>query len=360
MKYVTYIGSQTSKDQKNGIHICESDSETGDFKLIEKLDVLENPIYMALSKDCSRLYCVFSDPKIGSGSCNGGIAAFKADGAKLEKMNSVFTARSVPCHVSLSIDEKRLLFAEYSKGTAGIVNLNRDGSIDDTSLRLVEHFGDGPNKPRQDAAHAHCAIATPDNKYMLVADLGIDYIKAYELEKCGCEMKEANAATIRTVPAGAGPRHMIFHPNGKILYVLFELTNLVSSYRYDGRRFTLIETQSLIPAWYKDFSKASAIKISADGKQLFCSNRGYDSIAVFNLDAVSGHMELLNIAKLDGSFPRDFEFMPGEKFCLIGFEKSNTVKSYAYEKATGKFTEVAKMEGIYRPLYFKFADKKRP
>jgi 6-phosphogluconolactonase len=353
MKYITYIGSQTSKDHKYGIHICESDSETGQFTLLNKYEI-ENAIYMALSKDGSRLYSVFNDKYAGSSSRNGGIVAFKTNGDKLEKMNAVHTNSTVPCHVSLSPDEKSLVYAEYSKGFAGVVDLNFDGSIDDSTLLQVHHVGDGPNKPRQDKAHPHCAIVTPDSKYFLITDLGIDYIKAYDFWNHRKGIKAIPSASIKTVPAGAGPRHTIFHPNGKIMYVLFELTNLVSSYRYDGRSFTLIETKSLIPPGYKDFSKASAIKLSADGKQLFCSNRGYDSIAVFDLDPVSGHMELLNIAKLEGSFPRDFEFMPGEKFCMIGLEKSHMVKTYSYDKIKGNFTQVAEMKDIHRPLYFKF------
>jgi 6-phosphogluconolactonase len=354
MKYITYIGSHTSKDQKFGIHICESDNETGQFTLLNKIDSYDNPIYMALSKDGSRLYSVFNNKYFGSSSRNGGIVAFKTNGDKLEKMNYVLTHSTVPCHVSLSPNEDALVFAEYSKGFAGVVDLNFDGSIDTSTIRQVRHVGDGPNKPRQDSAHPHCAIVTPDNKYFLITDLTLDCIKAYDFRNRKDGIRAVPHASIKTVPAGAGPRHVIFHPNGKIFYVLFELTNLVSSYKYDGRSFTLIETKSLIPPGYKDFSKASAIKISADGKQLFCSNRGYDSIAVFNLDPVSGHMELLNIAKLEGSFPRDFEFMPGEKFCMVGLEMSHMVKTYAYDKTKGTFTQVAEMKDIYRPLYFKF------
>ena len=359
MKYVTYVGATTSPAQPIGIHILESDAETGDFKILRAIDAGANNTYMALTRDCRRLYTVTGRPGFGGKGADGGLAAYTVQGDELKPINCVPTGHTVPCHVSLSPDEKTLVWAEYSHATAGSVELAPDGSIT-AAKQMVQHVGDGPNKPRQDKAHAHCAVVTPDSKYLLVVDLGIDQIKAYDFQNRAGGLRECPEATIHTVPPGAGPRHVIFQKDGRIMYVIFELTTLVASYRYDGRRFEYIETRRLIAdqAVNRD-CKASAIKLSADGTQLFCSNRdcsnkARDSITVYNIDPASGRMEFLAESPVGDIFPRDFEFMPGEKFALVGFERTGRVGSFAYDRRTGKFTRVKTMEGFGQPLYFRF------
>ena len=370
MKYITYVGSYTDATHKEGIHIFESDAETGDFRLLGVVNTLENPIYMALNGSCSRLYTVLGRQSFGPEGRQGGLAAFAVRGDRLEFLNAIPTGWTTPCHVSLDPSERTLVYAEYSCGTAGYANIAPDGSIDTAfagapnainPLFQVRHEGDGPNKPRQDKAHAHCSIVTPDGKYQLVVDLSLDQVKAYDFAHRAQGMKEVTYATIDTrgFAPGAGPRHIVFHPNGKFAFVIFELGNLVASFRYTGRGFTHVATCQLLEGEAMKACKAAAIKVSEDGTQLFCSNRdisrsGYDSITVFNVDPSTGKMEFLNNAKVGGAFPRDFEFMPGGKFCLVGLKEDWRVASFAYDKAKGTFTQVAQMEGIYRPLYFKF------
>ena len=370
MKHITYVGSYTDATHKEGIHIFESDAETGDFQLLGVVDTLEDPTYMALSRDCARLYTVLGRQSFGPQGRQGGLAAFAVRGDKLEFINAIPTGWTVPCYVALDPSERALVYAEYSCGTAGYADLAPDRSIDTDFAGQanainprfqVQHAGDGPNKPRQDKAHAHCSVVTPDGKYQLVVDLTLDKIKAYDFKNRAWGMKEVPYASIdtRAFAPGAGPRHIVFHPNGKFAFVIFELGNLVASFRYTGRGFEHVATCPLLEGEAMRACKAAAIKVSEDGTQLFCSNRdisrsGYDSITVFNIDPSTGKMEFLNNAKVGGSYPRDFEFMPGGKFCLVGLKEDWRVASFAYDKAKGSFTEVARMEGIYRPLYFKF------
>ena len=366
MKYTTYIGSYTGEARNDGIHIFESDAETGDFRAMRVIDTLQNPTYMALTRDCSRLYVAIKDPSFGPRGRDGGLAAFKLNplGDQLTLLNKMPTGWTDPCYVALDPTERTLVYAEYSCGTAGYADLTWRGALDTTFAGTpakinpqcqVKHSGEGPNKPRQDRAHAHCSIVTPDGKFLLVVDLTLDRIVAYDFKNRAAGLKEVPAATIdtRKVAPGSGPRHIIFHPNGQFAFVIFELLNQVASYRYTGEGFEFIEIKDLLKS-NSDFSKAAAIKISEDGTQLFCSNRGQDSITVFNIDPQTGRLAFLNNAPFGGKFPRDFEFMPGGKFCLVGLKESWRVASYAYDKAKGTFAEVAAMEGIYRPLYFAF------
>ena len=370
MKYITYVGSYTDATHKSGIHIVESDSETGDFRVLGVVDTLESPTYMALTRDGTRLYTVLGQQSFGPNGRQGGLASFAVRGERLDFINAIPTGWTIPCHVSLDPSERTLVYAEYSCGTAGYANLAPDRSIDtafagapgEINPRFqVQHVGDGPNKPRQDKAHAHCSIETPDGKFQLVVDLTLDQIKAYDFKNRDRGMKEVPTATIdtRSFAPGAGPRHIVFHPNGKFAFVIFELGNLVASFRYTGRNFVHVDTRPLLEGDAMKACKAAAVKVSEDGTQLFCSNRdisrsGYDSITVFNVDPSTGKMEFLNNAKVGGAYPRDFEFMPGGKFCLVGLKEDWRIASFAYDKAKGTFTQVAKMEGIYRPLFFKF------
>ncbi len=370
MKYITYVGSYTDETHREGIHVFESDSETGDFRLRGVVDTLESPTYMALNGSCTRLYTVLGRDSFGPRGRNGGLAAFAVRDDRLELVNEMPTGWTIPCHVSLDPSERALVYAEYSCGTAGYANIAPDGSLDVACagspekinpLCQVQHVGDGPNKPRQDKAHAHCSVVTPDGKYQLVVDLTLDKIKAYDFRNRASGMKEDALATIdtRAFAPGAGPRHIVFHPNGKFAFVIFELGNLVASFRYTGRGFEHVATCPLLAGDAMKACKAAAIKVSKDGTQLFCSNRdvsrsGYDSITVFNIDPSTGEMEFLNNAKVGGAYPRDFEFMPGGKFCLVGLKEDWRVASFAYDKAKGTFSQVAQMDGIYRPLFFKF------
>ena len=373
MKYTTYVGAYTGNLRYDGIHVLESDAESGDFRTVNVIDEYRNPIYMALNRDCTRLYAAIDGCKPSARGRDGGLVAFRLDnrGERLTRLNSIATGWTGPCYVALSPDECSLVYAEYACGTAGFAMLKADGSLDEacagTSGKInprcqVQHVGVGSNLPRQDRAHAHCAVVTPDGKFLMVVDLTLDRIVAYDFAGMPKPLIPVPSASIDTkaFAPGAGPRHIVFHPNGKLAFVVFELLNLVASFRYTGEGF---EHVSVLPLMRDEAAmkgcKAAAIKVSEDGTQVFCSNRdisrhGFDSISVFNLDQTSGKLEFLNNAKLGGAFPRDFEFMPGGRFCLAGLKESWQLASYAYDREKGSFSRLATMEGIHRPLFVKF------
>jgi len=355
MKYIAYVGHQTD-EKEEGIRILEADADTGRFRQL-RLIHLQNPIYMALNRAKTRLYTSFSDPTYGPRGKTGGLAAYAVKGDDLVKINALGTGATTPCHVSLAPDEKALVYAEYSGATAGFVEIGEDGALKGSVVQTAITDPTGPNKPRQDKPHAHCAVVSPDGKNLCVVDLGVDQVKVYDWQNRAGGLKELPSRTIHTTPAGAGPRHIIFHPNGKLAFVIFELENYVTSYKYDGESFRPVHQLSLLPAGFTEFSKAAAIKISEDGTQLFCSNRGHDSIAVFAVDSDTGALALLNIIKLGGAFPRDFEFMPGGKFLLAGLKMSGILRSYAYDASKCTLEPVMEMGGLFRPLFMKFGNK---
>ena len=352
MKYVTYIGTYTDA-KKEGIHIFETDADTGTFRPIGLVSGIENPIYLSLSKTRPLLYAAQGVPEYGAPAQNGTVAAYAIKGDTLIPINHKPIGVTVPCYVALDPAEKALVFAEYTNAVSGVFELNADGSLADTSPVTVKHTGSGPDKKRQEKAHAHCSEVSPDGKYLCIVDLGIDRIKVYDFVNRRRGLKEVEKLTVASA-GGAGPRHLIFHPNGKLAFLLHELNNTVSSFFYTGDAFVHIQTLDTIPSDFHDFSKAAAIKISADGKRVLASNRGHDSIATFALDTHTGKMELLAISKLAGQSPRDFEFLPGEKFIMAGHENSNGLMTYAFDYETGKLTPAHGPYAMFRPVYVKF------
>lgn len=352
MKYITYVGCYTDA-KKEGIHIFESDSETGAFRPLGLVSGIENAIYLSLSKTRPLLYAAQGMPEYGAGAQNGCVAAYTVKGDTLLPLNHKPLGVTPPCYITLDPSEKALVFAEYTNAVAGVFELNADGSIADSPPATVRHTGSGPDPKRQEKAHAHCAEVTPDGKHLCVADLGVDQVKVYDFQGRAAGLKE-KAALSFTCAGGAGPRHLLFHPNRRLAFLLHELNNTISSFHYTGDAFVHVQTLSMLPADFTGYSKASAIKISADGRRLFGSNRGHDSIAAYDVDPDTGKMALAAISKLAGQAPRDFEFMPGETFMLLGHQDSNELMSYAYDRASGKLTPASAPFALYRPVYVKF------
>jgi len=334
-KQIGYIGA-SSGVKPNALKIVEVDADTGEIAVLGSLPVA-NATYIAVNRARTRLYTSLADPK-GEKGKNGGVAVYALDpsGRAPTHLETLMTGHPAPCHLSLSPDERKLVFAEYGRGTAGWVNLKADGAFAKETLQgIVSEDPTGPNKPRQDRPHCHCARVTPDGKYICIVDLGTDRVKIYSTST-GKFVRD-----VITVPAGAGPRHITFHPNGRFAFLLFELENYVTSYRYEDGTFTPLQQLKLTPEGFTDFSKAAAIKLSADGSELYCSNRGHESLAVFSVDADTGLLARRGIVRLDGAFPWDFEVMPGGKVLAVGFQKDGVLRTYRYDAKACTLTPIA-------------------
>jgi len=334
-KQVGYIGANSGV-KPNALKIVEVDAESGAISVLGTLPVA-SATYIAVNRARTRLYTSLADPK-GEKGKNGGVAVYALDstGRTPTYLETLATGHPAPCHISLSPDERKLVFAEYGRGTAGWVDLKADGTFaKETLAGIVSEDPTGPNKPRQSHPHCHCARVTPDGRYVCIVDLGTDRVKLYST---------ATGKFVRdviTVPPGAGPRHITFHPNGRFAFLLFELENYVTSYSYSDGHFTPVQQLKLTPDGFDGYSKAAAIKLSADGSELYCSNRGHESLAVFSVDAASGMLTRRSVIKLDGAFPWDFEFMPGGKVLAIGFQRDGALRTYRYDAAACTLSPLA-------------------
>lgn len=336
-------GSNLPPEQREAFRTLAVNTGDGSFRELAVEKGLEGTTYFALNSDNTLLYTISrGDIRNGTPSM---LMCYRIVGDKVERDWEIGLPCEAPCHISLSPDGTKVAFAAYVSATAGIVD------VQTKKIASVVHEGKGPRTDRQDKAHAHCAFFTPAGDRVGVVDLGIDQVRFYDLG-----MNLDDSMTI-TVEPGLGPRHAVFSPDGKFMFIVHELGNAVSSYRFDGRKFEFIETKSILPADFTGETKAAAIKLTADGRILMASNRGHDSIAFFAVDAATGKLELKNIAKLAGRFPRDFELVPGEKFMIVGHKMSNEIQMYAFDREKCTLTPVGSPLKAFRPLCFKFGAK---
>ena len=254
----------------------------------------------------------------------GGVASFllEKDGS-LTPINTCAAGGKATCYVITDPGGNFLYAANYLTGTFAEFRLD-DGRIVERT-QLISHAGNplGPNSKRQEGAHPHFTGLTPDGKFLCVIDLGIDAIKVYPLDP-EKGLDAAGVITSAITPAGSGPRHLIFDRSGKIAYLLNELGSTVISMRYSDGHFTPIRMVSTLPELNNNETKAAAVRLSADEKYLFASNRGFDSIAVFRLDGRGG-MEIADLVLSGGSSPRDINFLPGGKMFAATNEFSDNV-----------------------------------
>lgn len=352
MKNIFYVGSNCG-DAKAGLRVFEIDSETGAIRQLSQVDASTDPIYLTRSADGKFLY-VAEKVVPADGVHVGGIAVYSVDGAKLVKLADYSCSLTVPCHVSLSHDGQCLVYAEYRNATAGVFTIKPNGLLDGPVAKL-KHTGSGPNPVRQEAAHCHCAITTPDDRRICLCDLGLDKVFVYEADLKKGTMTEVPNAGFKSMP-GAGPRHLVFHPTADLAFLVTELDSKVVSLRHlGGGVFEPMGTYSMLPSDFAGETKAAAIKISPDGQWVLASNRGHDSIAAYRVDLESGKLERTCISKLNGVFPRDFEFTPDGKFIVLGHKLSNEVAVYAFDSATGDMRQTANTVPMIKPLCFVFA-----
>ncbi len=347
------VGCNFGSPEKDSLKVLECDTETGAARIVQSVDGCEGTTYFQIDRERKNLYSTVAEKNKSA------IVKFALDGNRIGAMTKVAELPcEAPCHVSLTPDEKRVAFAAYGSATCGTVGI--DGSDLRTFVFPNDDMGD--NKVRQKKAFAHQTFFLDPNGVgrgeMGVVDLGCDRVWFFDPNT----MERRKDLFIKTAK-GDGPRHALFLPGSynKALYLLNELGSSVSHYAFDGARFRLVDKASTLPdgfnRWAPDgenlVTKAAAIKATADGKIVMASNRGYDSIAFYDIEA-AGKLKLRNIAKLRGEFPRDFALMPGEKFMVVGHKMSNEIQVYSFDREKCSLSPVGDPIPCWRPLCFVF------
>ena len=317
-----FFASGYATADQPGVQAFNFDEESGGIVSVGSYIGVNAPSFLVVHPNKKWLY-VASETGQGSHGTLGSVYAFEfeLEPFSIKLLNQVTTKGDWPCHLQIDNTGKWLVASNYGAGNAAIFPIKNDGSLGEMT-DLVQHTGSGPNAARQEAAHAHSSIFTPDNRFLLVADLGTDQLAVYSLDDSSGKLKPH--ASVKTLP-GAGPRHFAFHPNGKWLYVANELDSTVVRYEYHVSNGSFKEKDSLptIPADSPENIVAD-IHMNKAGNKLYVSNRGHNSIAVYNLGA-DGAMSLVSIPSCGGNWPRNFAISPDEKYLIVANQYSNEI-----------------------------------
>lgn len=325
------------------------DTERGVLTPTARTAEIQNPFFLALSPDRKKLYSIHVPGQFGGGE-NEQIAAFSIVGenGELKLLNHQTSLGTASCYLAVDQTGKSLVVANYSSGSVASLPLKADGSMEKAAT-FVQHVGSSVIPERQSGPHAHCAVISPDNKYMYAADLGIDKIMIYKLDATKGTLTPNAQPFVRTPPK-AGPRHLTFHPNGKMLYVINELANTVTHFDYLADSGMLIEreTISTVPADFQGTSHTADLKITPDGKFLYGTNRGHDSIASYRI-ADDGKLTLLAIDDSLGKGPQNLAITPDGKWLLCANMPGNNVAVFRIDPATGSIKAEGKPVSLPGP-----------
>ncbi|MCR2821188.1 lactonase family protein [Lederbergia panacisoli] len=326
-KYIGYAGTYT-RQTSEGIYRFILDTEKAELTNIEVAAKVGSPTYLAISEDNRYLYSVAQQEKTG------GVAAFSVDAetGELSFLNAEVQDGAPPCH--LDVYQHDLVTGNYHEGTVGLYKTNDNGV--EPAASVSKHEGTGPHE-RQEKPHVHYTAYTPDKKFVVVADLGTDEVVTYKVENAALE--RVNTLKVR---AGSGPRHLTFHPNGKMAYLLTELSSEVVVLDYNAEEGSFTEKQYIkaIPEDFTGTNDASAIHISSDGRFVYTGNRGHNSITVLSVNADNGELSIVEQTPSGGEWPRDFVLDPSESFLIASNQHTGNLVLFARDQETGKLTKL--------------------
>ncbi len=347
-KSLLYIASQDP--QKMGIALAEFDSGTGALSAPRLIAETSTPAHFEITRDGTHLYmCNSGTP--------GGVSAFEVDrktGA-LKFLNYKESKGRGPSYVSVDGTGRYVLDANYGGGYVEVYSLAKDGSLD-AQTAFVEHTGSSAHPQRQTKPYAHWFRTDPSNKYALAADLGTDEIVVYQFDETTGKITLGDGAKVK-VPPGMGPRHIVFHPNGKRVYAIAEMGNEVMAFNWDGGKGALSQFQS-VKTLAEDFSgqnTAAEIAIHANGRYLYASNRGEDSVVVYAIDEKSGELSFRQRVSSRGKTPRYFTFDPSNKWLVVSNQESASVVVFSVNPQTGELTPVGPPVKVNKPMAVVFA-----
>jgi len=308
--------------EQPGIHSFLFDEATGELTASGSFTGINAPSFIVVHPNRRFLYAVSETGQDSHGTL-GEVWAFhfEREPFNIQPLNHQTTSGDWPCHLQLDRTGHWLLVTNYGTGSAGIYPLHEDGSIGKMT-DFVKYHGKGPNAARQESPHTHSSIFTPDNRFAIIVDLGIDQLAIYQFDISTGKLLPYSSVNTRP---GAGPRHLAFHPNGKWLYAANELDSTVTLYDYDNATGALYERQSLstLPSNSPE-NLVADIHISASSQRVYVSNRGQNSIAVYDVGE-DGSLMLVAIPECGGNWPRNFALAPGGQFMLVANQNSNEV-----------------------------------
>jgi 6-phosphogluconolactonase len=342
-----YVGTYTDGTSK-GIYRTVLDLATGTATAPVLAGEAKNPSFLALDPSGRFLYAVSEVDDIGPEK-SGGVLAFAVDAktGDLTLLNQQPSQGGAPCHLVVDKTGKNVLVANYSGGNVALLRVGADGRLEPASV-VRAHEGSGPNAQRQKKPHAHGIYLDAAERFAFSPDLGADRVFVYRFDAAKGTLEPHGAAPL---PPGSGPRHLAFHPSGRFAYAINELISTVTAFGYDAAKgeLTPLETVSALPADFKGTSYPAEIEVSKDGRFVYGSNRGHDSLVVFRVDPASGKLTLAGHVPVGGSWPRHFTIEPSGRVLLASHQRGGTASFFKLDPQTGMPSPLGKPIAVDKP-----------
>jgi 6-phosphogluconolactonase len=360
---LAYIGTFTraaphGRGQAAGIYVCRLDHASGATTLLHTVPDVANPSFLALHPRQDYLYAVNAVPEY-DGQPGGSVSAFAVDPASgnLTYLNRQPSRGAGPCHVSVDQTGQWVLASNYGGGSVVMYPVEADGRLGSPS-DFVQHVGSGATPQRQQDPHAHSINLDPANRFALVADLGLDRVLVYRLDREPGKLVPNDPPGVATKP-GAGPRHLDFHPNGRYVYVINEIDSTLGAYAYDADQGTLreIQTVSTLSAGFSGTNSTADVHVAPSGRFVYGSNRGHDSLVIFAIDEATGRMTYVGHESTQGQTPRNFAIDPAGAFLYAANQDSDTIVTFRVDQQTGTLTATGQIVEIPTPVCIKIRQR---
>lgn len=348
-KFNLLIGTYTQSCDSKGIYVYDFDSKTGDFNFKNSTEKVINPSYLTVSKDNNFVYSV---NEFGAESTVSSFNYTPSTG-KLDLINKQNSKGADPCYIIN--DDKNVIVANYSGGNISVFGKNNDGSLAEAK-QVVQHYGKGTNKQRQEGPHVHMVHFSPDKKFVLSNDLGNDkvYSYAYNPNAASAVLELKDSVVVRS---GSGPRHLTFSKNGRFVYLLQELDGALMVFSYSNGALTKIDETTILAKDFKGSFSAADIHISPDGRFLYASNRGEaNTITIFKI-LNNGKLLLKGQYNTLGKGPRNFAIDPTGNFLLVAHQYTNDVVIFKRNRKTGLLVDSGKKIALCSPVCLVFSKK---
>lgn len=349
-----YVGTYTG-DGSEGIYTCQLDLSSGALRTIGVAGNVQNPSYLAIDAERHRLYAVNELSRFGERP-GGSVSAFaiQVSSGDLSPINRRHSHGGAPCYLTLDHTGRYLFVVNYLGGNVVVFPVNEHGALEEPT-GITTHSGSSLHPERQDGPHPHAIIVDSANDYAFVPDLGLDKVMQYCFDRENGQLRANEKPWVATEP-GSGPRHMVFHQNMRLAYVVNELRSTLTAYRYDAGRGTLapFQTISTVPEGYRGANIAADLHLSPDTRFLFCSNRGHDSIASYAVDQVTGRLTPIEYSASQGQKPRGFAVDPSGAFLLVANQDSDNIVTFRIDGDHGVLISTGHRLQISNPTCLKF------
>ncbi len=346
-KYLVYVGTYTNTGSK-GIYAYRFDSATGTTESLGLAAGTAEPSFLAVAPNRQFIYAA-NEMRNYNGEITGALSSFAVDRTtgKLSQLNELPSRGADPAFLSLDKTGKYVLVANYTGGTVAVFPVFADGKLGPASA-VVQHTGSSVDHDRQAGPHPHLIVTSPDNRFALVPDLGLDEVIAYRFDAARGTLGEKPSAT--KAEPGSGPRHIAFSPNGHFVYLISEMGSAVTTFSYHAADAAMAPLQTVPVEPTNSLRKAGAeVQVSASGKFLYASNRFDNIIVVYAIDSTKGTLTQVQSVALEGKTPRHFVLDPTGQWLWEENQDSNTIVIYRVDQKTGQLSRFGQPLDIASP-----------